>query len=205
MKSNFFRLLMLAGVLCLSGTLNRAIAQVDSGRIIGLVLDAKNASIAGATITVVDERTSEERTTQSNTDGAYEIVALKPSFYTIKVSAEQFAPAEQTRLQLTVGQEIHRNFMMGLATLSSSISVVESIESAIDTRSAAIGGNVSERQVAELAINGREVSQLYVMTPGAVNFGGGTFDDIRFNGRSFEENALRFDGIEVGMVADSVR
>ena len=198
MKSKFFRLLMLAGVLCLSGTLNRAIAQVDSGRIIGLVLDAKNASIAGATITVVDERTSEERTTQSNTDGAYEIVALKPSFYTIKVSAEQFAPAEQTRLQLTVGQEIHRNFMMGLATLSSSISVVESIESAIDTRSAAIGGNVSERQVAELAINGREISQLYVMTPGAVNFGGGTFDDIRFNGRSFEENALRFDGIEAG-------
>ena len=198
MKSKFFRLLMLAGVLCLSGTLNRAIAQVDSGRILGLVLDAKNASIAGATITVVDERTNEERTTQSNTDGAYEIVALKPSFYTIKVSAEQFAPAEQTRLQLTVGQEIHRNFMMGLATLSSSISVVESIESAIDTRSAAIGGNVSERQVAELAINGREVSQLYVMTPGAVNFGGGTFDDIRFNGRSFEENALRFDGIEAG-------
>jgi hypothetical protein len=198
MKSKFFRLLMLAGVLCLSGTLNRAIAQVDSGRILGLVLDAKNASIAGATITVVDERTNEERTTQSNTDGAYEIVALKPSSYTIKVSAEQFAPAEQTGIQLTVGQEIHRNFMMGLATLSSSISVVESIESAIDTGSAAIGGNVSERQVADLAINGREVSQLYVMTPGAVNFGGGTFDDFRFNGRSFEENALRFDGIEAG-------
>jgi len=99
MKSKFVRLLMLAGVLCLSGTLNRAIAQVDSGRIIGLVLDAKNASIAGATITVVDERTSEERTTKSNTDGAYQIVALKPSFYTIKVSAEQFAPAEQTGLR----------------------------------------------------------------------------------------------------------
>jgi len=82
-------------VLCLSGTLNRAIAQVDSGRIIGLVLDAKNASIAGATITVVDERTSEERTAKSNTDGAYEIVALKPSFYTIKVSADQFAPANR--------------------------------------------------------------------------------------------------------------
>src|SRR6516165_6480986 len=36
------------------------------------------------------------------------------------------------------------------------------------------------------------------MAPGAVNFGPGTYDDIRFNGRSFEENALRFDGIEAG-------
>jgi len=91
----------------------------------------------------VDERTNEERTAKSNTDGAYEIVALKPSFYTIKVSADQFAPAEQTRLQLTVGQEIHRNFMMQLATLSSTISVVESVESAIDTSSARLGININ--------------------------------------------------------------
>jgi hypothetical protein len=68
----------------------------------------------------------------------------------------------------------------------------------LDTSSAAIGGNVSEREIADLPINGRQISQLYLMTPGAVNFGSGTFDDIRFNGRSFEENALRYDGIEAG-------
>src|SRR6202171_442112 len=198
MKSKFFRLLMLAGALFLSGTLDRAMAQVDSGRIIGQVLDAKGASIAGATVSAKNEATNEERTATSNTDGTYQIVALRPSLYTIKVTADQFAPAQETGLQLAVGEEVHRNFTMQLATLSSTISVVESIESAIDTRSAAIGGNVSERQVADLAINGRQVSQLYLMTPGAVNFGGGTFDDIRFNGRSFEENALRYDGIEAG-------
>src|SRR3984893_6360009 len=112
MKAIFFRLLMLTGVLCFSGTLNRALAQVDSGRIIGQVLDAKNASIAGATITVVDERTSDERAVTSNTDGGYQIAALRPSFYTIRVTADQFAPAEQKGVQLTVGQEIHRNFIM---------------------------------------------------------------------------------------------
>src|ERR1700736_2772111 len=198
MTSKFSRLLMLLAVMCLSGTLNRAFAQADSGRIIGQVLDAKNASIAGATVTAVNERTNEERTTTSNPDGTYQIVGLRPSLYTIKVAADQFAPAQETGLQLTVGQEVHRNFTMQPGTLSSSISVVESVETAIDTRSAAIGGNVSERQVEDLAINGRQVSQLYLMTPGAVNFGGGTFDDIRFNGRSFEENALRYDGIEAG-------
>jgi hypothetical protein len=198
MRSKYFQMLMLAGVLCLSGTWNQVWAQVDSARIVGQVLDGKSAAIVGATITVKNEATGEERTATSSTDGTYQIVALRPSFYTIKVTANQFAPAEQTGLQLTVGQEVHRNFTMQLASISSSISVVESAESAIDTSSAAIGGNVSDRQVADLAINGREISQLYLMTPGAVNFGGGTFDDIRFNGRSFEENALRYDGIEAG-------
>src|ERR1700730_8239835 len=154
MKAIFFRLLMLTGVLCFSGTLNRALAQVDSGRIIGQVLDAKNASIAGATVTAVNERTNEERTTTSNPDGTYQIVGLRPSLYTIKVAADQFAPAQETGLQLTVGQEVHRNFTMQLATLSSNISVVESVETAIDTRSAAIGGNVSERQGEDLGITG---------------------------------------------------
>jgi len=63
----------------------------------------------------VDERTNEERTAKSNTDGAYEIVALKPSL-TIKVRSGSIAPAEQTRLQLTVGQEIHRNFICSSLT-----------------------------------------------------------------------------------------
>src|ERR1035438_4674878 len=44
----------------------------------------------------------------------------------------------------------------------------------------------------------RQISQLYLMTPGAVNYGAGTFDDMRFNGRSYEENAIRYDGIEAG-------
>jgi hypothetical protein len=203
MKASFFRFLMLAGVLCFSGTLNRVLAQVDSGRIIGQVLDSKNASIAGATITVVNARTSEARTTTSSTDGSYQIAALRPSFYTIKVTADQFAPAEQTAVQLTVGQEIHRNFIMQLASVSASISVVESIESAIDTSSARLGVNINQREVNALPLNGRQVSQLFLEAPGAINSGSGTFNDIRFSGRAVEQNAVRYDGIEGGGVIDS--
>jgi hypothetical protein len=203
MKESFLRLLMLAGVLCFSGTVNRAMAQVDSGRIIGQVLDSKNASIAGATITVVNERTSEARTTTSNTDGSFQIAALRPSFYTIKVTADQFASAEQTAVQLTVGQEIHRNFIMQLASVTSSISVVESLESAVDTSSARLGVNINQREVTSLPLNGRQVSQLFLEAPGAINSGSGTFNDIRFSGRAVEQNAVRYDGIEGGGVIDS--
>src|SRR5258708_11328152 len=109
MKSNFFRLLILMGAVCLSGMLNRAMAQVDSGRITGQVLDAKEAFIAGAKITVKDERINEERTVTTGPDGTYQFSALRPSFYTITASADQFAPGEETGVQLTVGQQLHRN------------------------------------------------------------------------------------------------
>ena len=97
-----------------------------------------------------------------------------------------------------MGQERTLNITVQPATVSTQVTVSGGDLAVVDTSSAAIGGNVSEREVAELPINGRQISQLYLMTPGAVNFGPGTFDDIRFNGRSFEENALRYDGIEAG-------
>src|SRR4029077_6122101 len=99
----FVRPLMLAA-LFFSGTLNLAFAQVDSARIVGQVVDAKGASIAGATIHVKNERTAEEHSTKSDTDGLYQFAALRPSFYSINVSADQFATAGRTNVQLPRGQ-----------------------------------------------------------------------------------------------------
>jgi len=203
MKSKLFLLVVLSGMLFLSGTWNQAWAQVDTGKINGVVLDAKGAAIAGAAITVKNERTGEERSATSNADGTYQIVALKPSDYTIRISMDQFAPAEQTGIQLTVGQEVHRNFTLQLATLTSTISVVASVESAIDTSSAALGVNINRREVSDLPINGRQLSQLYMQSPGALNSGSGTFGDIRFSGRAVEQNAIRFDGVEGGGIVDA--
>jgi len=102
-----------------------------------------------------------------------------------------------------VGQEIHRNFMMQLATLSSTISVVESVESAIDTSSARLGININQREVSELPLNGRQVSQLFLQAPGSTNSGDGSFGAIRFSGRAVEQNAVRYDGVKGGGVIDS--
>ena len=52
-------------------------------------------------------------------------------------------------------------------------------------------------------MNGRQVSQLYLMAPGAVNSGSGTFDNIRFSGRSNQQNVIRFDGVEGSSIVDS--
>jgi hypothetical protein len=97
-----------------------------------------------------------------------------------------------------VGQERTLNIIMQPSSVSTEISVSSGDLAVVDVSSAAMSANISSREVAQLPINGRQVSQLYLMAPGAANFGSGTPDDIRFNGRSNEENAIRLDGIEAG-------
>jgi len=60
-------------------------AQTD-GRFAGVVLDATGAFVPGATVTVKNERTGEERTVKTNDQGLYVVTNLKPSIYTIRAT-----------------------------------------------------------------------------------------------------------------------
>jgi len=172
--------------------------QMDVGRIAGTITDSTGAVIPAATVTVKNENTGRTLKVVANEKGVYFAAQLPPAQYTLTAEAGGMAPAQYTGISLQVGQERTLNVTLQPSTVNTEVVVSGGALTVIDTSSAAIGGNVSEREVAQLPINGRQISQLYLMAPGAVNFGAGTFDDMRFNGRSYEENAIRYDGIEAG-------
>src|SRR5262249_17711588 len=80
---------------------------------------------------------------------------------------------------------------------------VDAAEVHVETSSASLGANVDTREVAQLPINGRQLSQLYLQAPGAQNTGNGQYGDIRFNGRATDQNAIRYDGIEASGIIDA--
>ena len=164
-------------------------SQTDSGRITGTVTDASGAVIPSASVTVKNEKTGQERKVSTDEHGVYLVPQLQPSVYSLTAAAPGMANAEFKGIGLQVGQERTLNIALSPAATTTEVNVSSGDLAALETTSAAIGTNVSEREVAQLPINGRQVSQLYLMAPGATNFGSGTFDDIRFNGRSNEENA----------------
>lgn len=180
-----------------------AAAQTDQGRITGLVRDINGAVVAGATITVRNERTGEERTVTANQDGFYAVTPLKPSTYSIVASAPNFAPAQVSGVALAVGQELNLTLTLQPVGVAASVNVVSADEAAIDTSSARIGANVNQREVQSLPINGRQLSQLYLQAPGSVNSGSGTYGDIRFSGRAVEQNIIRLDGVEGTAIIDA--
>ncbi|MFZ0063628.1 MAG: TonB-dependent receptor [Pyrinomonadaceae bacterium] len=199
LKSALFGLFLISAValFCLP-----AFAQTDRGRIAGTVTDANGGLVPGASVVVTNEQTSEERTTTTNESGYFVVSALRPSTYSVTVSANDLN-GKTTNVQLLVGQESTLVIVVQPTGLSASVNVNAGGETALDTGSATMSVNVNPREVEGLPLNGRQLSQLYLQAPGSVNSGSGTYGDIRFNGRAVEQNIIRYDGVEGTAVIDA--
>ncbi len=179
-----------------------AFAQSDSGLISGSVKDQNGAIVQGASVIAKNDRTGEERTITTNAEGTFSIRALKASVYTVTATASGLG-AKVANVEVNVGQESTLNLTLRVAELTASINVTSGDEVWVTTSSASIGANVSPREVEGLPINGRQLSQLYLQAPGAMNSGSGTYGDIRFSGRATEQNIIRYDGIEGTAIIDT--
>src|SRR5205085_4025544 len=134
-------------------------AQGDTVRFSGTVLDQTAAFVPGATVTVKNQKTGDVRTVQSSAKGLYVVPNLKPSVYTVSATFGNFAPLEYTDMTLAAGQEFSIDLELHPAGVSETVQVT-ALATAIDMSSARIGANVSEREIAELPVNGRQMSQL---------------------------------------------
>jgi hypothetical protein len=195
-------LLIAIAVATLFGLPIAANAQADQGRIAGTVTDSAGALVPGATIVVKNERTGEERTTNTNDIGYFNVSSLHPSTYSVTVSAKDLS-AKATNVELLVGQEFSLNLVVQPTGVAAVVDVAAEGETVMETSSAAIGANVNTREVEGLPINGRQLSQLYLQAPGSVNSGSGTFGDIRFSGRAVQQNIVRYDGVEGSAIIDA--
>ena len=68
-----------------------------------------------------------------------------------------------------------------------------------------IGGVIGFQQVRDIPINGRNWATLELLTPGAINMGGGDQRSIRFNGRGLDDNNYTFDGIDATGVQEQAQ
>ena len=157
-----------------------AFAQVDNGRIAGIVRDSSSALAPGVNVKIKNERTGEERTAVTNDQGYFLVTPLKPSTYTIRVERPGFAPIEYTAMPLAIGQELTLDFELKPAGVTEAVTVVGTAP-VLDLSSAKIGVNLGEREVNNLPVNGRQMSQLMLQAPGSQNAGTGTWSDIRFS------------------------
>jgi hypothetical protein len=180
-----------------------AIGQTTTSRLVGRVTDATGAAVSNADVRIVDELTGAQRTVKTNADGLYIAVSLRPSQYDVQVTVEGFAPRETKHVVLTVGEEQTHDVQLAVSGVQSTVTVEAGSGVALDIGSASVGGTVQGREIQQLPINGRQISQLYLLTPGATNSGSGNFDNIRFSGRAVEQNILRLDGIEATSIIDT--
>src|SRR6187402_3237527 len=192
---------LIAGLALVLSMQAAASAQVD-GRFSGAVLDPSGAVVAGATVVVKNERTGAVRSVVTDAGGRYIVTGLPPSTYTITVKAGSFAPLEYTGLPLVASQEFSLDLNLQAAGVQEMVTVTAQT-SAIDLSSATVGVNVSEREIENLPVNGRQMSQLMLQAPGSQNAGTGTWNDVRFSGQANQQNVIKFDGVEGSAIIDA--
>jgi hypothetical protein len=178
-------------------------AQITTGRLTGVVKDASGALLPSVKVTITNEQTGTRYVIQTDAEGMYVATFLPPSEYDVSVFATGFSTYEVRNVTVAVGQEVVHNFVMYPAGTTTEVTVDAGSTAVLDTSSATIGANVANREIQNLPINGRQISQLYLLVPGATNSGAGTFDNIRFSGRAVEQNIIRLDGIEATSLIDS--
>src|SRR5271154_3166894 len=81
-----------------------AFAQRDLSTLAGTITDSSGGVVANAKVTITEVATGEVYVITSNSLGEFVRPALKPSLYTVSVTAPGFKTAEQKNVLLTVGE-----------------------------------------------------------------------------------------------------
>jgi len=138
-----------------------------NGSLSGTVADKTGGVLTGATVKVTSQATGLQRETKTDDSGHYLVPLLPVSIFTIHVEAQGFQTTEQRDIRLQVNEQREIDFTLNPASVTQSVEVSAN-EVAVETNNASLGQVITEQQVAQLPLNGRDFVQLATLTPGAI-------------------------------------
>ncbi|HNC47124.1 MAG TPA: carboxypeptidase-like regulatory domain-containing protein, partial [Acidobacteriota bacterium] len=157
------------GLVFLLSNAPATLAQGTNGRLVVTVKDQTEAVVAGATIKVVNQGTSQEITGTTNDSGVSIFPQMAVGLYTVKVEVPGFKTAAREDLKIDVGQEYGIVISLEVGSEGDVVTVTAG-EELVQTTTSEVRNTVSEKQVQELPINGRDPLQLIQLQAG-VNSG----------------------------------
>ena len=172
----------------------------------GTVKDSSGAVVPGATVVLRNIETGVERRTVSNDVGVYVLEQILPGKYSIQVRKEGFRTAEEHGLTLEVNQTTTYDFALAVGSSQQIVTVAASV-AALQTSTAELGTVIAKSEINDLPLNGRNFSQLLMLTPGvspvnvSQNAGGprtnawGGFIVPAVNGQNNRSNMFLLDGV----------
>jgi hypothetical protein len=172
-----------------------------TGTILGTVTDSSGAVVANASVDVTNIATGVTTHTQSTSSGDFNAPFLIVGTYRVTVQAPGFEKGVVDNIVLNVAQEARANVALKTGKVSETVEV-QANAVALDTDSSAISQTVTERQVDELPLNGRNFLNLLFISAGAVQTVGemgqmrqGEGNAISINGGRPESNNYTLDGL----------
>src|SRR4029453_16886843 len=143
---------------------NSAHAQAPTGIIAGIAIDATDAAVPGARITITNRTTGWSRNFITSEAGDYSAAALPPGDYQITAEATGFSLLERAAT-VEVGTTTTVNFRFEVGTESNKITVND-VAPLIRYDGHQVSGLISRNQIEPLPLNGRSFLELAKLEPG---------------------------------------
>ncbi|AFL90113.1 TonB-dependent receptor family protein [Terriglobus roseus DSM 18391] len=177
-------------------------AQSSFGQISGVVADQTGAAIPNATISITSITTQSTRTATTDSDGNYIVTNLPIGEYVIAVKQAGFRTAQQSNVTITADAKVTSNFAMQMGQVSEVVEVQGGAIETLNTTSGELSRVIDAKQVENLALNGRNYTQLLTLVPGAVVTNPDIFavttslasNNQTINGNRSDSNNLTVDG-----------
>jgi hypothetical protein len=141
--------------------------QSNVGEISGQVSDSTGAAVPGCSVTVINIQTGFKRTIITQENGIYVFAAIPEGKYNVTAEKQGFRTSEQAGVVLDAATRRNVDFRMELGAITESVSVSAAVEQ-VQTASGDATRVISDRQLSQVALNGRNYSQLLRLIPGAV-------------------------------------
>jgi hypothetical protein len=174
-------------------------AQSDTSSLSGTVTDPSGAVIPNAKVLIRSSATNTDHTTTTNESGNFNLTNLPPAVYSIRVEAKNFQTTklDEVRVDPSIGRRVDITMKVGDTTTEVT---VEAGANTIQTESASVGQLVTQEQVKNIQLNGRNPLYLSQLEPGVVRgnsmaaFAFGLDNNINVNGARNQESVITLDG-----------
>lgn len=139
-------------------------AQAGGASLRGRVTDASGGALPGVTVTATNPATGFNRTVVTGTDGGFWFPSLPVASYTVTAELTGFANTTFNNVTLNVASE--RNLDITLKTTAVSEQITVTADAPLIESSPSVGTVVSQRELENLPLNGRQFANLASLAPG---------------------------------------
>jgi hypothetical protein len=165
-----------------------AFAQGNTGRLAGTVLDPSGGVVPHATVSVTSPATGQTYTATTDATGNFAIAALPVGSYQISIQVTGFKTYQQN---VTIDPGVVANAKISLETGEVTQTVeVSGAAALVESATSEIGATMEAQQVEDLPLNGRDFTQVALLSPGvtrgnptsAATGSGGNAETFRYGG-----------------------
>src|SRR5271157_2952841 len=145
-----------------------------TGTVTVTVLDPSGSVVQGAQLELRDLTTNDVRKAETQDRGTYTFVNLSLGKYSLKVTKSGFRTQEFTDVVVQAAQTTDISATLKVGAISETVEVSGGTAPLVETTSNAIGTTVDLKQIEDLPLNGRDLTQLSNIVPGYT----GTWDGL---------------------------